>query len=481
MKNLIYILGIAGFLTSCHAYDNFEKKNVPSPVSDLYRDTTAVYQAMAADTVNFGNTPWQEVFTDPQLQVLIEKALSRNTDLLVADQSVRSAQANYKASRLAFLPSAAFAPQGTISSYDFNKAVKSYGLPITASWQIDANGSLRNAKKQAAASVLQAKAGKQAARTSIIAAVANLYYSLEMLDEQLKVTKSTAEIWKKNYETIELMAEAGTTTYAGVASAKANYHSVLAAIPSLEDAIASAENSLCLLLREAPHPIARGKAFTDDFPVRLAAGVPLQLLANRPDVKLAELDLVSAFYGVAGAYSNFYPSINLTANGAWTNNAGMILNPGKFLATAVGSLTQPLFQRGRLKANLEIAKANQETAQLNFEQALLKAGSEVSNYLKNYQSAIDEAAATENQVKELESAAEKTMLLFKYTNQTSYLETLTAESSLLNARLSLINKKFDRIQAAINLYTALGGGREAATQEDMDLYDKIVKSSDEQK
>lgn len=473
-KNLLYLVSGLLLLNSCHVYDNYKKSEaIPA---NLYRDTTANYQALAADTVNFGAMPWQEMFTDPQLQTLIRTALERNSNLLIADQSIRAAEANLKASRLAFLPSASFSPQGTVSSFDWQKAVKTYSLPITASWQLDANGSLRNAKKQAIAQVLQTKASKQAARTSIIAAVANYYYSLQMLDEQLRVTQETAEIWKKNYETIQYMQEAGTTTNAAVASAKASYYQVLATIPALQQSIASTENALCLLLRETPHSITRGKAFTANFPEKLSAGVPLQLLSRRPDVKSAELTMANAFYGVTGAYSKFYPSITLTGTLGFTNNSGAgIVNPGKMIASAVGSLVQPLFQRGQIKANLEVAKANMEIAQLQFENALLTAGSEVSNYLMAYNTALRQEEKRQLQVKELESAAEKTMLLFTNTNSTSYLETLTAESSLLNARLSLVNDQYERIQAAINLYTALGGGSEADTEKDAKLYDAIIK------
>ncbi len=473
-KNLLYLVSGLLLLNSCHVYDNYKKSEaIPA---NLYRDTTATYQALAADTVNFGTMPWQEMFTDPQLQTLIRTALERNSNILIADQNIRAAEANLKASRLAFLPSASFSPQGTISSFDWQKAVKTYSLPITASWQLDANGSLRNAKKQAIAQVLQTKASKQAARTSIIAAVANYYYSLQMLDEQLRVTQETAEIWKKNYETMQYMQEAGTTTNAAVASAKASYYQVLATIPALQQSIASTENALCLLLRETPHNIARGKAFTANFPEKLSAGVPLQLLSRRPDVKSAELTMANAFYGVTGAYSKFYPSITLTGTLGFTNSSGAgIVNPGKMIASAVGSLVQPLFQRGQLKANLEVAKANMEIAQLQFEDALLTAGSEVSNYLMAYNTALRQEEKRQLQVKELESAAEKTMLLFTNTNSTTYLETLTAESSLLSARLSLVNDQYERIQAAINLYTALGGGSEADTEKDTKLYDAIIK------
>ena len=188
-KQLIYLIGGSILMSSCHIYSNYERpENLPT--DSLFRDTTAVYATTsAADTTNFGNRPWREVFTDPQLQALIEKALAGNTDVRTAELSVKQAEAGLMTSRLAFLPSLSFSPSGTISGGQSQTTTKTYSIPVQASWQIDAFGSLRNAKKQSEVSVLQAKASQQAAETSIIASVANMYYTLQMLDEQLKTTK----------------------------------------------------------------------------------------------------------------------------------------------------------------------------------------------------------------------------------------------------------------------------------------------------
>ena len=236
-RHLIYIIGGSVLLSSCNLYSNY-KRPEGLPIDSLYRDTTSVYNVMLSDTSNFGNTPWQDVFTDSRLQSLINKALIQNTDLQVADLTIRQAEAGLMTSRLAFLPSLSFSPQGTISSFDAGKATKTYTIPIQASWQIDAFGSLRNAKKQSEVSLLQTQVSKQAVRTSIIASIANMYYTLQMLDEQLKVTKETSEIWKKNVMAMEAMLEAGgITTSAAVAQTKANYYQILTTIPSLEQNI----------------------------------------------------------------------------------------------------------------------------------------------------------------------------------------------------------------------------------------------------
>lgn len=448
-------------LSSCNIYSTYKRPDNLSTDS-LYRDTTATYRVVASDTVNFGNTPWQEVFTDPRLQDLINRALSQNTDMQVADLTIRQAEAGLMTSRLAFLPSLSFTPQGTVSTFDMGKATKTYSLPLQASWQIDAFGQLRNAKKQAEVSLMQAKVSKQAARTSIVSAVANMYYTLQMLDEQLKVTKATAEIWKKNVDAMEAMFQAGgITNSAAVSQTKANYYQILTTIPTLEQNIRETENSLCSLLHEAPHPIARNSFDSETFPTSLSAGVPMQLLSNRPDVRVAELQLATAFYVTNQARSAFYPQITIGGNAGWTNSAGSaIINPPKFVASAVASLVQPLFMKGQLRANLKVAKAQQESAQLRFEQSLINAGVEVSNALGSYQSALQQELSRQKQVKELENAVAETEFLFSHGNTTTYLEKLTAQQSLLQAQLSLISDRFEKMQAAISLYQALGGGRE---------------------
>lgn len=462
MKQLLYIIGCSALLTSCHLYSNYERpQSVTDGIENLYRDTTDVYATVKADTISFGNTPWQEVFTDPQLQTLINTALEKNTDLRSAELSILQAQQGLKVSRLAYLPSLSLSPQGTLSSWDFNKATKTYSVPVAASWQANLP-SLRNNKKQSEVSVELAMASKQATRTAIIANVANLYYTLQMLDEQLKTTQTTIDIWAENIRAMKLMKEAAMTNEAAIGQAEANYYSLLSSVPSLKESITQSENALCMILHEAPHPIARGAFNADGFPASFSTGVPLQILRNRPDVYASEMQLASAFYGVNIAKSNFYPTLNITAQGAWTNSAGsMIVNPGKILASLVGSLTQPLFAKGQLRANLKISQLQYENAELQFEQTLLNAGQEVSNALASYNAAAQQQEVCQKQVETLANTLENTKQLFQHSSSTTYLEILTAQQSLVSAQLTLISDKFDKVQAAISLYQALGGGRES--------------------
>lgn len=466
--NKIFTLGIAltlGAVTlvSCKSpkglFSDYERPDSLSVPYALYRDTISD-NPLASDTTNFGNMPWREVFTDPLLQNLIEKALVANTNIREADLNIQQAEQALKVSRLAFYPSVALSAQGTVSSWDFGKATKTYSIPLQASWQIDAFGTLRNSKKQSQMSLYAMRAARQATQTAIIASVANMYYTLEMLDAQIRTTEQTAELWDNNVSYMETMFETGLTSSAALSQAKANRLSITNTLPTLRNNVRQTENSLCALLHETSHTIARGDINNATFPEQLSAGVPLQMLSNRPDVRAAELQMAYAYYGVLGARGAFYPQITLSGSGAWTNSSGMgIVNPGKILASAIGSLVQPIFQNGKLRANLKIAKIAQETAQLDFEQKLLEAGNEVSTAISNYQTARLRTAGNKELVKELQHTLEATEYTFHTDNTVSYLETLTAQQSFLQAQLDLISNKLDEIQAVISLYEALGGGR----------------------
>lgn len=448
-------------LSGCRVYSNYERPE-RIQTEGLYRDAVTGETLAATDTTSLGNMPWQQVFVEPQLQSLISKALENNADLRTADLAIEQVKAGLRVSRLAYLPSLALGPNGAISSYDGGKATKTYSLPVQASWQIGALGSLRNAKKQAEMTLLQTKAARQAAQTSIIAAVANLYYTLQMLDEQLRTSEETCVLWDKNVIAMEAMWKVGgLTNSAAVAQAKANLLQLRGNVATIKESIASAENALCVLLHEPPHAIERGAFRGSSLPATLSVGVPLQLLSGRPDVRQAEYNLAAAFYATNEARANFYPSLTISGSAGWTNSAGgYVVNPAKVLASAMASLTMPLFANGQLTANLKIKKANQEAACLAFEKQLLTAGQEVSDALSAYQTANEREELAQQQVDQLQVAVESTNALFTHGNSTSYIETLTAQQTLLSAQLSLISNRFDKVQAVVSLYQALGGGRD---------------------
>ena len=412
-----------------------------------------------ADTTNFGNSDWKEIFTDSYLQSYIDQALQNNTDYQSAQLRIEEAKATLLSSKLAFLPSFALAPQGTISSFDSQKATKSYELPVTASWELDIFGRMRNSKKQAQAFYAQSVDYKQAVRSQLIANVANTYYTLLMLDEQLKLSEETAEAWKETVAAARALMDAGQYNEAGVSQMEATYYSVQASVVDLKEQINQTQNTLALLLAETPRNYERGKLADQVMPDDLSIGVPLQMLSSRPDVRSAERSLEAAFYVTNQARSAFYPSIVLSGSAGWTNAAGsIIVNPAKFIATAIGQLTMPLFNRGHNIAQLRIAKAQQEEASLSFQQTLLNAGAEVNDALTAYQSSKSKTELYQKQVTALEKTVTSTFLLMEY-GTTNYLEVLTARQSLLSAQLTQVSNRFMEIQSVISLYQVLGGGR----------------------
>ena len=455
MKKIL-IVCLAAAMTSCGIYKNYQR---PDVVTDGLYGT-----AETADSTTLGDISWQEMFTDPQLQALIDLALTNNTDLQSAQWRVKEAEATLKSARLAYLPSFNFAPQGTISSFDNGAASKTYSIPVTASWQIDIFGGLTNAKRKAKALYLQSREYQQAVRTQLIASVANLYYTLLMLDSQYEVTKETAAKWEESVRTMREMKAAGMTNEAGVAQYEGSYYGIVASLNDIEYSIRETENSLCSVLGEVPHEIVRGRLDEQQLPDNLAVGVPVQMLSNRPDIRQAEYSLMQSFYATNAARSALYPSITLSGSAGWTNNAGVITNPGKLLLSAAGSLLQPIFNANANRANLKIAKAQQEESELAFQQALLNAGAEVNNALTQCQTARAKTDLRIKQIEAMERAVESTELLMQHSS-TTYLEVLTAQQSLLSAQLSQIADQFDEIQGVVNLYQALGGGRDLTTEE----------------
>lgn len=447
----ILLTGIAALtLVSCGIYKPYSR---PETETDgLYRDTVA-----AADTTTLAALSWRELFTDPNLQSLIEQGLQHNTDLGIARLQVKEAEAVLMNARLSYLPSLSLSPEGGISRYDGSTA-KTYNLAASASWELDIFGKTTNAKRGAREALEGSRDYAQAVQTQLIATIADSYYTLLMLDRQLKIGEQTLQSWSGSVRTLEALKKAGQTNDAAVLQARANRMQLEASVISIRKSIAETGNTLSALLALPSQEIQRGTLEESVFPERLSTGVPLLLLSNRPDVRQAEHSLAQSFYNTNAARAAFYPSLTLSGTVGWTNNGGgVVMNPGKWLANAIGSLTQPLFNKGTNIANLRIAKARQEEAALRFRQSLLDAGKEVNNALSQWQAARQRIGIGEKQVVTLQEAVRKTELLMRHSS-TNYLEVLTAQQSLLNAEQTQAQDRFDEIQGVINLYHALGGG-----------------------
>ena len=457
MKKLMICMSAALLLSSCGLYNKYERPEVDT--KGLIRDTKSLTDTLAVqDTTSFGNMPWRSVFTDPQLQALIQQGLDNNPDLLNAALNVQMVNEALKVAKLAFLPSVAVSPQGSLTSFDGAAATKSYSLPISASWNVDLFGNLLSAKRSAQMQLIATKDYQTVVKTNVISTIANLYYTLLMIDRQMEIVTDMEQLTKETWEKMQFMHEnrAGYRSTA-VQSAEAAYYQVQSQRVDLERQMRETENSLSLLLGQPGQAIARGKFAGQSLPTDLSTGVGIQMLANRADVHQYEMSLAQCFYDVETARSRFYPSINITGTAAFTNNSGSI-NPGKWLLSAVGSLTQPIFQHGQIVAGLKVAKMQYEQAYNKWQNAIYKAGNEVSNALVAYNSYSQKAELDGKRVEVLKKNVEDTKRLMESSANTTYLEVITAQSNLLNAEISEVTDQLSKMQAVVSLYQALGGG-----------------------
>lgn len=450
MRRLFIYIMSAVILSGCSVYRKYDRPDITVP--DRYRNVETT------DTSTLATLSWRELFAHPKLQSLIDTALTNNTDLAVARLKVKEAEAALLNARLSYLPSVGLNAEGGLSKFDGSTA-KTYNIGVNASWELDIFGKITNAKRGAVAALEGNEAYRQAVQSQLIATVANSYYTLSMLDAQLDVNIRTLETWRKTVRTMEALKKAGKNNDAAVLQAQANVLSLESAQLALRKSITETENAIYALVGVTDYTEIKRGSLTDAlFPDTLIAGVPLQLLANRPDVRQAERNLAQSFYATNVARAAFYPSISLSGTIGWTNNGGgIVANPGQWLLNAIGSLTQPLFNRGANIANLRIAEARQEEAKLMFRQSLLDAGKEVNNALTAWQTANGQIEIADSQVETLKEAVRKTELLMRH-SPTTYLEVLTAQQSLLDAELTALQSRYDRIQSIITLYHALGGG-----------------------
>ena len=440
----IFIATAFLLMTSCGLYKQYEREDMHF-VDSLYRR-----MSVPADSVSTASLSWDAMFTDPYLQDWIQTGLDYNTDLNIARLKVSEAEAALLAARWALLPGADFNMQGGLPGQ--------FSASIGASWQADIFGSLRNAKRKAQAALEQSEAYRQAVQTQLVATIANSYYTLLMLDEQLNISTRTMKTWDESIRTLEALKRAGKTNEAAVLQAKANKLSVEANILTLEKEILAVENSMCALLGLVPMPITRGTLAEQQLPQTLSAGVPAGLLSRRPDVRQAELALAQTFYSVNSARASFYPNLSLSGALGWTTgNGNIVLDPGSLITNLIASVTQPIFGRGVNKARLQTAQAQHEQAAYRFRQSLLDAGVEVNNALTMWQTAQKRVELGKKQIVNLQAAVWNTQLLMKHGNA-DYLEVLTAQKNLLQAELTEASDRFDEIKSVINLYQALGGG-----------------------
>lgn len=444
-------------MSSCHIYRKYEVPEDGNAQISAYRNAIEA----SVDSTSLEYIGWEQVFTDPLLKSYIYKALEHNLDLNDAYYNIKIAEAQLKGAKLRYFPSLTLSPNGGAASYDGSKMNNwTYTIPLAANWEIDAFGKILNRKRGAKVSVEQMQDYEQAVRSQIVCGVASAYYSLVLLNQQLDLTQRTSVIWKDQVESMKAMKEAAYVNEAAVVQSEANYWNIMGSIPDIRQNITAASNSLSVLLGEYPSTWEVTSDLTFSLPADISKGVPMAYLAVRPDVKAAERGLASAYYTTNSARTAFYPSINISAQGGFTNLMGsMITNPGIWFAQLAGQLTAPLFSRGQNIATLEAAKARQEQAMNAFRKTVLNASAEVSNALSQIKNIGDKKIAVDNQIDKLEKSVEYTQELLTLDSKTTYLEVLTARSSLLNAQLSSLACWHTQVSALISLYQAVGGGR----------------------
>ena len=442
-KAIIVIASIFS-LASCSFYKEYQRPDLHF-VDSLYRRMEVL-----PDSISTAATSWDKFFTDSLLKLWIRRGLEYNTDLSIAQLRVKEAEASVLAARWALLPGASFSMQGGLPG--------SFTASMNASWETDIFGSLRNSKKKAQAALEQSKVYKHAVQTQLVATIAESYYSLLGLDEQLSISRRTLTTWDENIRTLDALKRAGKTNEAAVLQAKANKYSVEADVLTLEKKIMEMENSFCALIGVVPMPIERSSLADQELPVELSAGVPAELLSRRPDVRQVELALTQCHYSKNIARAAFYPDITLSGALGWTSG-NVSVNPGSIITNLLASLTQPVFGRGLNKARMMTAQAQYEQAAYSFRQCLLDAGVEVNNALTMWQTAQKRVEIVKKQIVSLQAAVWNTQLLMKHGN-TNYLEVLTAQKNLLQAELTETSDRLDEIRGVINLYNALGGGYE---------------------
>ena len=456
---IIALAAIGLLMQSCFVAKDYERPDIKA--ENLYRT-----EVMAQDSTSLADVAWNDLFTDPVLQQHIEKGLQNNFDIRVAIQNITAANAYLKQAKAGYLPTLSataslthqeLARNSQFGSF-FNGAIDQYQLSGTLSWEADIWGKIRSNKRAANASYLQTIAANQAVKTRVITDIANIYYQLLSLDAQLKVAEESVINRDESVEAIKALKEAGNVNEVGVKQTEAQKYATELIVQDLKTNIILLENTMSILLGEAPQSIERGTLEEQVLNPEIKLGYSASLLSNRPDVIAAEYAFINAFELTNVARTNFYPQLTLTATGGLQSiDVKEWFSTNSLFANIVGGLTQPIFNQRQIKTRYEVAQATQEQAYVQFEQTLVNAGKEVSDALAQYNNETTKLEIRENQVEALKTASGYSDELLEY-GLVNYLEVLTAKDNALSSELNLIDNKYRQYLAIINLYKALGGG-----------------------
>ena len=459
VTSTVALLAAVCLLSGCKTYSSYHSDSTATDV--LKEQLSAIGESTTDSASNALPAEWREVFTEPKVAALIEEALQHNSDLQTAHLQVQAAKAALRSAKGELFPSIGLAASKSNTRFknsDFTATSSGYNLGAEASWEIDAFGRMRNAKRAAAATVEEQMAYEQAVRTELIATIATAYYQLEMYDAQIADARSIIGSWDESIATQRVLLSVGEATSDDVDQAEAAKLEAESTLEELLLQLRQAENALCAALGRPCQHIDRDSLGASCLAIDSVPSISIRALARRPDVRQAEATLKAAFYATNEARAALYPSLSLSGSIGWTNDIGEIVSPAGLLMNALGSLTQPLFAGGRLRAEVQRTKAEQEAAKVAFRQTVLEAGREVNDLLATEQYARRAISLSEQQVEKLSHIVDASKLRMQYDEDVNYLQVLLARQALLEARLQLLAHRYEMIDAHIQLYKALGGG-----------------------
>lgn len=449
-------------MQSCFVAKNYDRPEVID--EPMYRTSKA-----SQDTLSMANLPWKELFNDPILIQHIDKALEQNLDIRIAMENIAAAEAYMKQGKMGYAPTLSIGGDYTHSVNSKNSStaamfggernrIDQYQGTANLSWELDVWGKIRSNKRAFAASYLQTLSAHQAVKTQLITTVSSTYFQLLSLDEQKRITEETIENRKSSLETIIALKDAGQVTEVAVKQTEAQLLNAQSLLVDIKNNIKLTENVLSILLAENPNTIKRSSLAEQELNTNLEIGLPIQLLSNRPDVRVAEYGLINAFELTNVARSNFYPSFRLTANGGLQSvDFDQLFNTNSLFANIIGSFTQPLINGRQIRTQHQVSQANQEKAYLNYKKAVLNASKEVSDALYTYESLTEKKSLKQKEYDAYALATEYSEEL-QNNGMANYLEVLTARENALAAQLSLINTELGQLNALVQLYKAVGGG-----------------------
>jgi NodT family efflux transporter outer membrane factor (OMF) lipoprotein len=460
-KRVIPLIVSLFVLTSCGTYSNYQRQDSIMNDSIVRSDLAQAEPTLLTSQASYSQG-WRQLFTEPRLVALIEEGLAHNSDLNIAKLHVDAAKAALRNAKGELFPSLELGANGETSRFKNSgndpQTESKYNVRAEASWEVDIFGKLQNARKAAAANVEEKAAYVQAVQVELIATIATSYYQLEMYDAQINDTWDIINSWEESVRAQKALMAVGEATSDEVSQAEASKLEAEETFEDLQLLMIQTENALCALLGRYSGHIERGDFLTSCEQMPPIPQMNIQALASRPDIRQAEAALKKAFYLTNEARAALYPSLNLSGIIGWTNDADEVVSPSGLLMKALGSLVQPIFANGKLRAAVKQAKAEQEEAKIAFHQAILEAGQEVNDILASRQYAQRAIMLNSQQVEKLTDVLDATEKRMRYDSEVNYLQVLLARQSLLEARLSLLSHRYGLLESTIQLYKALGGG-----------------------